>query len=135
MDLVAGGAALVSVGVFLYTGEFVFTATNAAKMLMQHLEASPVPPSHRADAEVPPELDAVILACLAKRPDERPSSAQELSARLAACPVRRPWTEARAAEWWDRHLPVAGDRPRGGSMDVHVDFVAAPALTERRAGA
>jgi serine/threonine-protein kinase len=52
---------------------------------------------------VPADLEAVILACLAKRPDDRPASAQVLRERLAACAVAGDWTNARAASWWAAH--------------------------------
>jgi serine/threonine-protein kinase len=97
--------ALGCVGYWLITGTLVFDAVSPARMLMQHFEAQPTPPSRRAEIEVPADLETVIMACLAKRPDERPATAAELSRRLAACAVRQPWTDERALEWWDRHLP------------------------------
>ena len=97
--------ALGCVGYWLLTGTLVFDAVSPARMLMQHFEAQPTPPSRRAEMEVPADLEALIMACLAKRPEERPATAGELSRRLAACRVRQPWTAERAREWWDRHLP------------------------------
>jgi serine/threonine protein kinase len=57
---------------------------------------------------LPPELDRLILSCLAKNPDERPQSAKELSTRLAHIELPADWTEERAREWWNRHQPDAG---------------------------
>jgi hypothetical protein len=48
---------------------------------------------------VPPALDALVLALLAKRPEDRPGSAAELARSLAAIDLE-PWGEEQAAQWW-----------------------------------
>jgi serine/threonine-protein kinase len=40
--------------------------------------------------------------------DKRPQSADELIRRLGACKAEALWTEARAFEWWDKHVPSRG---------------------------
>jgi eukaryotic-like serine/threonine-protein kinase len=100
--------ALGCVGYWLLTGRLVFEAPNAIQMMYQHANAEPVPPSRRSELDISPELDSVILACLAKHPDDRPHSAGELSRRLAAAAPGEVWTEERAHRWWDRHHPEAG---------------------------
>jgi len=119
--------ALGCVAYWLLTGALVFDGSTPAKILVQHLETPPAPPSRRTDSPISPELDALVLACLAKRPDQRPASAVELSLRLAACPVRDPWTAERAQAWWDEHLPAANTEVPAtvDSEPFHVDFVAA----------
>jgi len=107
--------ALGCVGYWLLTGALVFEAASTAQMLMQHFEALPTPPSRRTETEIPAGLEALILECLAKRPQDRPATAAELARRLAACPVRQAWTEERAREWWDRHLPSGS----GGGLAEH----------------
>jgi serine/threonine protein kinase len=54
---------------------------------------------------VPPALDRIILACLAKDPEKRPQTAGELSRQLAAAMPVESWNEERAHRWWDRHHP------------------------------
>ena len=55
---------------------------------------------------MPEELDAIVLACLAKARSERPADGGELERRLATVPLRENWTDARAEAWWEEHLPV-----------------------------
>jgi hypothetical protein len=56
---------------------------------------------------VPPDLDALVLTCLAKDPAKRPQRAEELAARLGEIEFPRPWTRERAGEWWRTHMPEA----------------------------
>ena len=83
----------------------MFDAPTPMKMLVQHLEAAPVPPSRRTELPIPPELDDMVLRCLAKDPRHRPHSAEELFAAADGCAVCRTWTRAEARTWWHRHLP------------------------------
>jgi len=92
------------VGYWLLTGRLVFQAPNAIQLMYQHANATPVPPSQLSELEIPAELDSVILACLAKYPEERPQSAAELSRRLLAA-IPAVWSEEQAQRWWDRHHP------------------------------
>jgi eukaryotic-like serine/threonine-protein kinase len=107
------------VGYWLLTGRLVFQAANAIQMMFQHANSPPVPPSQRSELEIPPELDRVILACLAKDPYERPSNATELSGLLAGAVARESWNEERAHRWWDRHHPSPNwVQPGEGSQRV-----------------
>jgi hypothetical protein len=64
-----------------------------------------VPPSRRTELPLPPQLDELVLACLAKRPADRPATAGELAERLADVPLEESWTAERARRWWELHLP------------------------------
>ena len=94
------------VAYWLLTGEFVFTADNPVALLLKHAQTAPVPPSARTDRPIPKALDALVLSCLAKDPEERPQSARELSARLAEVEGAGSWTQDRAREWWTTHQPA-----------------------------
>ena len=96
--------ALGCVGYWLLTGRLVFEADTPVKMMLQHIRSVPAPPSRYAEQEVPPELDRVILQCLAKNPDERPSDTMKVAAMLAG--LRDSWTKDRAEQWWGTHLPA-----------------------------
>jgi hypothetical protein len=93
--------ALGCVAYYLLTGAPVFEGPSVFAIMAKHMNDRPVPPSARMGAGVPPELDRAVMACLAKRPADRPGTAAALGRLLAAVPVT-PWTEEDAAEWW-RH--------------------------------
>jgi beta-lactam-binding protein with PASTA domain len=76
---------LYSVGVVLYellTGDVPFSGDTPVEIAMRHLSTIPDPPSSRRP-EVTPDLDAVVLRALAKDPDDRYQSADEMDADLA----------------------------------------------------
>ena len=96
--------ALGCVAHWLLTGKFVFQAPNATAMLLRHLQQQPDPPSATSPHAIPPELDALILECLAKEPSARPANAVELGRRLGACVVAEEWTDEMAQAWWAEHM-------------------------------
>jgi serine/threonine-protein kinase len=91
------------VAYWLLTGELVFTAKTPMAMLTEHATARPIPPSQRSDLEIPEVLDDVVLACLAKHPDDRPNGADELARRLERIGFERSWDNERARTWWELH--------------------------------
>ena len=95
--------ALGAVGYWLLTGTHVFGGNSILEVCAHHLHTTPDSPSSRLDAPVPSDLEAVLLSCLAKRPEDRPASAQVLRERLRACAGAGTWTNARAAAWWTTH--------------------------------
>src|SRR2546423_8480536 len=92
--------ALGCVAYFLVTGEIVFEADTAFQMIAKHLQAAPIPPSQRTNKPVSPELERLILKCLAKDPMERPQSAAQLAQALEFIPAD-PWSEDQARRWWE----------------------------------
>ena len=88
---------LYSVGVILFellTGKLPFTGTETMDVLLAH--ATQPPPSFEkfgASTWVPPAVEEVVRRCLAKNPQDRPSTARELAemydaalaSRNAAC--------------------------------------------------
>jgi serine/threonine-protein kinase len=84
---VDGRADLYSLGCvayYLLTGELVFAGETAIQTALLHVSQPPVPPSERTGKPIPAELERLVLACLAKDPADRPQSASELNAALAA---------------------------------------------------
>ncbi|HEX7337610.1 MAG TPA: serine/threonine-protein kinase [Gemmatimonadales bacterium] len=97
--------ALGCVAYYLLTGRLVYEAATALQMIARHIQETPLPPSERTELPVAPELDRIILACLAKQPEDRPASALELNRMLAELDVQ-PWSEEEATRWWRTHQPV-----------------------------
>jgi serine/threonine-protein kinase len=56
---------------------------------------------------ISPDLESLVLQCLAKSPADRPQSAQELRRLLARAKVPDNWTDDDAAAWWQSVLGVA----------------------------
>ena len=97
--------ALGCVAYWLLTGQLVFEGTSM-QQLLRHAHDTPVPPSQRSELPIPASLDQVVLACLAKHPDQRPQSAAELGRLLLdTVPESERWTDERAEHWWQRHRP------------------------------
>lgn len=99
-DLYAVGC----VAYWLLTGSAVFEAKTTTAMLMQHARRQPVPPSARTEVPVRPDLERLILQCLAKQPAERPQSAEELRERFQS--LAHGWTREDASRWWNVHQPA-----------------------------
>jgi serine/threonine-protein kinase len=99
------------VAYWLLTGQLVFAADTPMRLLLAHAQVPPESPSTRTERPIPPGLDALVLSCLAKDPESRPASPRDLLMRLEAIALSQPWTDARAREWWNVHLPSsAGSR-------------------------
>jgi serine/threonine protein kinase len=75
--------ALGCVAYYLLTTHLVFEADTAIQMVLKHLQEDPEPPSKRTANPIPDALERIVLDCLAKSPDDRPSSATELAQRLS----------------------------------------------------
>jgi len=106
--------ALGAVGYFMLTGEQVFTG-DVAEICGHHLHTEPIPPSERLGRELPAELEAVVMQCLAKKPGDRPQSANEIRERLAACRDIPRWRQADARTWWQEHGEAIQREPADGS--------------------
>jgi serine/threonine-protein kinase len=103
-DLYAVGC----VAYWLLTGTLVFRGRSAMETIVMQVNREPEAPSRRTELPIPPELEAIVLDCLAKSPDARPQTADELTARLNAVPLAQEWTPLRAREWWKKHLREPG---------------------------
>jgi serine/threonine protein kinase len=103
-ETVDGRADLYAVGAvayFLLTGKPVFEAATVVELCSKHLLEQPIPPSKRLDKGLSPDLEALVLACLAKDREHRPSSAAALRAALLACEDSARYEPTAARAWWN----------------------------------
>jgi serine/threonine-protein kinase len=108
---VEGSADIYSLGCvafFMLTGSTPFEGGSPYDVVAKHLNVEAEAPSSKASQEIPPELDAAILRCLAKKPEDRFPDMESFSDALAALPFDPPWSSDRAREWWFEHPPATG---------------------------
>jgi len=77
---------LFSLGAVLYeclAGQPAFSGANSVEILAAVLHVNPAPPS-RFNSQVTPEMDRITLKALAKQPEARFQSADEMAAELRA---------------------------------------------------
>jgi serine/threonine protein kinase len=110
---------------FLLTGTPPFTGNNMLDIGIKQMQQAPEPPSRRPGASVPADLEAIVLACLAKSPADRPQSARALRTALEACRDAESWTEHQVSEWWQRFADAVEARQlsRAGSSSLGPESV------------
>jgi serine/threonine-protein kinase len=108
-DLYAVGATAY----FLLTGEHVFSGQNLVEICSQHVHQAPVAPSQKRGG-IPSMLDEAVLACLAKKPADRPTSAGALAERIRSCKVDE-WTSIDARAFWDQPAAQRGARTKAAA--------------------
>ena len=96
--------ALGCVAYWMLTGRTVFTGEPMAVMI-QHARTPPPRPSKVSGFPIPDRLEEIVLACLEKAADKRPSSAIDLWRELGDVTLAASWTAERAELWWCEHLP------------------------------
>ena len=104
-DQTADIYSLGCVAFWLLTGQLVFGGRNPAEIMNKHVQDDPTPPSKCTELEIPPALDELVLACLAKRRELRPANGEELGRLLGSLALEQEWTQERARRWWDTHVP------------------------------
>ncbi|HEY7958056.1 MAG TPA: serine/threonine-protein kinase [Polyangia bacterium] len=126
-DKLDGRTDLYALGIILYqlvTGDVPFRAGNFVALLTKQVTEAPLPPrERRPDLDIPAELEAAILRCLAKSPEARYRAAHELadaleplaagdSSQLMLLPTREgsPLSGARRLPPSEEN-PTVGDRP------------------------
>ncbi len=92
--------ALGAVGYYLLAGRHVFEGKTIMEVCLHHLHTKPIPLAETCPEEVPPELESLLMACLAKSQPDRPATGEELADALDKLDVAR-WTRAEAEAWWD----------------------------------
>ncbi|MES2792259.1 MAG: serine/threonine-protein kinase [Planctomycetota bacterium] len=90
---------------FLVTGDPPFRRDQVLDVLRAHNESAVLPPSQLVD-DLPFDVEAIILKCLAKRQEDRFQTVREMEKALNECSVAGQWGEAEAHEWWSGHVDI-----------------------------
>jgi serine/threonine-protein kinase len=109
--------ALGSIGYYALTGRAPFQGDTPMDVMVGHARDPVVPPSQYRP-EIPADLEAVILRCLEKRPQDRFRTVRALARALAQCDCTATWGDGRAEAWWtvSMELLLAQPDPSGGSL-------------------
>ncbi len=99
-DIYSTGA----VGYWLLTGKTLFEDDSVDGLLDKQVKVMPPKPSSRTARTISADLEELIMRCLSKAKDERPRTAEDLDAALAACQANGAWTSERAEAWWAENL-------------------------------
>jgi hypothetical protein len=89
--------ALGAVAYYLATGRHPFTGRTFLEIAAHHLTTAPEP----LPPELPAPLAELVIACLAKKPEDRPPGAAALERSFLR--MREGWDEANAQAWWSDH--------------------------------
>ncbi len=96
---------LGTVAYYLLTATAPFVAGGGIEVMIAHAREPVVPPSHLV-ADVPDDLERVVLRCLAKDPAVRYQTADDLERALGACACAGDWDQERATRWWRDETPT-----------------------------
>jgi tRNA A-37 threonylcarbamoyl transferase component Bud32 len=104
---------IYALGVILYemlTGRPPFVSEGFGEMVHLHISATPASPRTH-DPSIPADLEQVIMACLAKEPDQRPQTMAELEAIVSGRPATLQPRPAASAAAQAAPAPVSGQAP------------------------
>ncbi|MBN2360583.1 MAG: protein kinase [Deltaproteobacteria bacterium] len=111
-------ADIYAVGVLMYqlvTGQLPFQADNAIGIVTKHIVEKPRPPREVApDRAISPEIEAIVLRCMAKKREERFQSIIELSDALEPIAARGSVSPAMSSP----PVVVTEGMPAAGTMSV-----------------
>jgi tRNA A-37 threonylcarbamoyl transferase component Bud32 len=93
-----------AVGCWLLTGKTLFDSDDVDQLLRWQVDTMPMSPSDRLGKPVSPDLEELLMSCLAKSPDARPASAEALESALGRCAAAGAWTVAEGAVWWQSNM-------------------------------
>jgi eukaryotic-like serine/threonine-protein kinase len=101
-DAIDARSDIYSLGAVMYymlTGQTPFMSDNPLKVMIAHASQEVTPP-RQVNAEIPGELEEIVLRCLEKDPDHRFQSVADLRSSLRDVAVEDPWSSDLAAKWW-----------------------------------
>jgi serine/threonine-protein kinase len=65
---------------------------------------------------LPDDFDRLVMRCLAKRPEDRFQTVEELTLALDECTVAGSWTRSEASNWWQQRSLPASDAPLAAAV-------------------
>jgi serine/threonine-protein kinase len=117
LDARADIYALGAVTYYALTGRPPFEGYSAFELMIMHAR-DPVTPPSQVHSGVPADVDAIVLRCLAKRPDDRFPSVKGLGEALRACQSASDWDAAKAETWW-QHRALRLVEGHAGAEGAH----------------
>jgi serine/threonine-protein kinase len=109
---------LYSLGMTIYEAVCGRTPFVEGEMIYHQVHSVPQPPSAHAPG-LPPELDELVMSCLAKDPSARPKSAQSLAASLRALAEKVASTAAPTGTRLSEAATETG-RPAGRATEIPI---------------
>jgi serine/threonine protein kinase len=101
-DAIDARSDIYSLGAVMYymlTDQPPFTGDNPLKVMIAHASQEVVPPRN-INADIPAELEEIVLRCLEKDPDHRFQTVADLRSALRDVMIEDVWSSELAAEWW-----------------------------------
>ena len=84
---------------YLLTGRPPFEDDRPLKVMIAHAH-EPVEPLRNHQPDIPEDLEAIVLRCLAKRPEDRYDDVESLRDALSECESAGLWSREKAESWW-----------------------------------
>ncbi|MFV0443360.1 MAG: protein kinase domain-containing protein [Planctomycetaceae bacterium] len=138
---VDGRADLYSLGLvayYLLSGRFAIDGQDAKQVLLSQISRLPARLSSVVSHPIDPGLEALVMQCLEKSPDDRPRSAAALADVLGALQHIPRWTPESANRWWQRvssdpmfnrtASPAAADDAAAAATHVGMSMLMSSAL-------
>ena len=110
--------ALGAIAYLALTGRTPFDGKTAFEIMMAHARDAVAPPS-RFNPDIPADLERIVIRCLTKRPDERPTDCASLGRMLGECESAKEWDPYLAEMWWTATFePIALDEAPAEAAQV-----------------
>ncbi|MCC7080061.1 MAG: serine/threonine protein kinase [Burkholderiales bacterium] len=104
-----------AVGYLLIAGRRIFHDASGEDLQMRIVHSPVTPPSVLSAVPLPHELEAVLLHCLSKRPEERPASIAQVMVVFDRLALEQPWSQTEAERWWAGYRRDSQAKPQGGA--------------------
>ncbi len=87
---------------FLVTGRPMLKEGSSFDEFVKHVDSPPRRPTEVVDVDIDPDLENLIMRCLARSPGKRLPNAHQLLEGLGNCRSASQWSPHKAAAWWNR---------------------------------